>query len=128
MKDSSMLTVAAQPALFEGFEDAEEDRSTSFFEFVRVSRSEEGLVLAFQAAHLLGISNQRVCQLADKGALSSWEFWGKRYYSLKELGERRIADRKTGGRPRRTFVQMAKVAGKVIGGMDCAQVGAALLD
>ena len=128
MKDSSMLTVAAQPALFEGFEDSEDDLSTSFAEFLRLSREQEGLLLTAQVACILDVSSQRVGQLGDAGHLSTWEFWGKRYYSLREVGERRQAERKVGGRPRRTFGQMVKVAGKVIRGMDCPQVGAAVLE
>lgn len=121
-----MITVAAQPALFEGFEE-EDDLSTSFAEFRRLSLQEEGLVTGAQAADILGVSSARVTQIGDAGVFSTWEFWGRRYYSLKQVAERRVGERNKGGRPRTTG-QMLVVGAKLVRGMTLPQARAVLCD
>jgi len=121
-----MITVSAQ-LTFDGEEEIESDLSTSFAEFRRLSLQEEGLVTGAQAADILAISRGRVAQLGDAGAFSSWDFWGRRYYSLREMASRRGAELKKGGRPRSSGQKIA-VAAKLLGGMTAPQVGAALLD
>ena len=121
-----MITVSAQ-LTFDGEEELEADLSVSFSEFRRVSVREEGLVTASQAADILGVSKSRIGQLGEVGAVSSWSFWGRRYYSLREVGARRVAELSKGGRPRSSGQKMA-VAAKLLGGMTAPQVGVALLD
>jgi hypothetical protein len=119
---------ASQVALFAEFDEQEEDLSTSFFEFARVSREQEGLLSTAQAAIILGITSTCVGEYGRRGTLTRWEFWGKSYYSLREVGDRRFADRSKGGRPKRTLGQALKVGGKVMMGMDLPQCGAIAID
>ncbi len=120
-----MITVSAQ-LTFDGEEEIESDPSISFSEFRRLSVQEEGLVTGSQAADILGISPSRVGQIAETGVFSTWEFWGRRYYSLREVGARRVAELSKGGRPRSTGEKLC-LAAKLVGKSTAAQLGAAAL-
>jgi hypothetical protein len=95
---------------------------------MRVSQGEDGLLHAAQAAIVLDVSNQRILQLVDSGALRHWEFFGRKYVSARELVSRRSADVKKGGRPKKTVTERVKGTVKNLVTMDSAQVVSAALD
>jgi len=68
-------------------------------EYTRVMKGEAGpLVVRKVAAELLGLTRQRVDQLADRGKLRTWQFFDARYLSLPEVTAFRSVDRPTGVR------------------------------
>lgn len=123
-----MPSALVQMLLDGGVEKVDAATGLTFNRFMDVSREEGGLLSGQQAAILLDVSQQRVVQLMDAGALTTWEFLGKRYVSGREVAARRVADVNKGGRPRRNVVQRLKAMGKVVKANDRYQVASAILD
>lgn len=66
-------------------------------EYRRVMQGEAGpLIVRNVAAELLGLSRQRVDQLADRGRLRTWQFFDARYLSLPEVAAFKTLDRPSG--------------------------------
>lgn len=75
-------------------------------EFRSVSILQGGLIRLSDASRILGVSPQRVSQLADAGTLESWNFFGVRYVSATAVAER-LATPRLRGRPRNSELQAA---------------------
>ena len=72
---------------------------------------EKGLLNYAQAALLLDVSTKRVSELVRTGKLKPLDFLGRRYVSMREVGERYQQDLKA-GRPRRSVGRQAAAAVK----------------
>jgi excisionase family DNA binding protein len=121
-----MKKMHAAQLTFDGSEEAPVLDSGGIREFMRLSTSEEGLLHPAQAALVLDVSNQRVLELIETKRLRSWEFWGRKYLSARELVARRASDVK-GGRPKRTVAQRLVSSAKHLAMNDSAQVASAAL-
>jgi len=84
---------------------------------------EEGLLNYAQAGLVLDVSTKRVSELVRLGKLTRFEFLGRTYVSLREVGDRLSQQRKA-GRPRRSFGQRLLTAAKTVARSDVAQVAA----
>ncbi len=113
--------------LLDGTDEAPTNKTAGLREFRRVSEAESGLLHPAQAALVLNVSNQRVLELIATKRLRAWEFWGRKYLSVRELADRASSDIKT-GRPKRSLVQRVKATGKTLAMMDGAQVASAVLE
>jgi hypothetical protein len=122
-----MTKMHAAQMLLDGSEEAPAQDRGTFFEFMKVSQTEAGLMLPAQAALVLDVSNQRVLQLMEVGKFRTWTFFGKNYLSAREVDARRKSDIKT-GRPRRSLGQRLKLAGKLVAGMDAPQFAAVVVE
>ena len=56
-----------------------------FKEFVRVSKEQGDLVPVSLAAKLLGVTETRIGQLVEDGALGTWSYFGRRWLSATQL-------------------------------------------
>lgn len=92
-------------------------------EMSEVTVREEGLLNYAQAGLVLDVSTKRVSELVRLGKLNRFEFLGRTYVSLREVGER-LAQQVKAGRPRRSFGQRLATTVKVIARSDAAQLGA----
>ncbi len=122
-----MKKMHAAQLTFDGCEEAPLLESGGFSEFRKQSVEEDGLFLPAQAAIALDVHPSRVLQLMDAGILRTWDFFGKRYLSCREVGARRRAEVK-GGRPKRSTRQRIVDAGKIVVGNDLHQVASAAME
>jgi hypothetical protein len=123
-----MKKMEAAQLLLDGSEEAPPKVSWTFGQFMKVSRQEDGLFLPAQAAIALEVSNQRVLELIEVGRLRSWEFFGKRYVSCREVMQRVQSERLKGGRPKRTLGERVTSSAKILAGSDVAQVVSTALE
>ena len=94
---SSTLALQAQPA------DRAAARAQAYAELQEMSKAmveEKGLLNYAQAALLLDVSTKRISELVRLKKLKPFDFLGRRYVSMREVGQRYQQDLKT-GRPRR---------------------------
>jgi hypothetical protein len=84
---------------------------------------EEGLLNYAQAGLVLDVSTKRVSELVRLRKLTRFEFLGRTYVSLREVGDR-LAQQVKAGRPRRSFGERLSTTLKVIGQSDAIQIGA----
>ena len=94
---SSTLALQAQPA------DRAAARAQAYAELQEMSKAmveEKGLLNYAQAALLLDVSTKRISELVRPKKLKPFDFLGRRYVSMREVGQRYQQDLKT-GRPRR---------------------------
>ena len=84
---------------------------------------EEGLLNQAQAGLLLDVSTKRVSELVRLGKLTRFEFLGRTYVSLREVGDR-LARQVKAGRPKRSFGQRLSTTVKVVAHSDPLQVAA----
>jgi hypothetical protein len=87
---------------------------------------EEGLLNYAQAGLVLDVSTKRVSELVRLRKLTRFEFLGRTYVSLREVGDR-LAQQIKAGRPRRSFGQRLSTTVKVIAQSDTIQIGAEAL-
>ena len=86
------------------------------------SQQEEGLLNHAQAALVLEVSTRRVGELVELGKLKRFDFLGRTYVSVKDVMARRAADVKAGRPPRRLLGKRLKLAAKVVGKYDLANL------
>lgn len=94
---SSTLALQAQAA------DRAAVRAQAYAELQEMSKAmvrEKGLLNYAQAALLLDVSTKRVSELVRTGKLKPFDFLGRRYVSMREVGQRYQQDLKA-GRPGR---------------------------
>jgi hypothetical protein len=78
-------------------------RAQAYAELQEMSEAmvrEKGLLNYAQAALLLDVSTKRVSELVRTGKLKPFDFLGRRYVSMRDVGQRYQQDLKA-GRPRR---------------------------
>ena len=68
---------------------------------------EKGLLNHAQAALLLDVSTKRVGELVRLGKLTDFTFLGRKYVSMREIGERNRQELKAGRPPRTTDKRVA---------------------
>lgn len=94
---SSTLALQAHPA------DRAAARAQAYAELQEMSKAmveEKGLLNYAQAALLLDVSTKRISELVRLRKLKPFDFLGRRYVSMREVGQRYQQDLKA-GRPRR---------------------------
>ena len=77
-------------------------RAQAYAELQEMSKAmvqEKGLLNYAQAALLLDVSTKRVSELVRTGKLKSFDFLGRRYVSMREVGQRYQQDLKAGRPP-----------------------------
>ena len=90
---SSTLALQARPA------DRAAARAQAYAELQEMSEAmvrEKGLLNYAQAALLLDVSTKRVSELVRTGKLKRFDFLGRSYVSMREVGERYQQDLKAG--------------------------------
>src|SRR4051794_13177460 len=95
---SSTLALHAKPA------DRAAARAEAYTELQEMSKAmveEKGLLNYAQAALLLDVSTKRVSELVRLGKLRRFDFLGRTYVSMRELGQRYQQELKA-GRPKRS--------------------------
>jgi len=100
---SSTLALQAAPA------DRAAARREAYAELQRMSDAmveEKGLLNYAQAGLLLDVSTKRISELVRLGKLKPFDFLGRRYVSMREVGERCQQELKA-GRPRRSIGKRA---------------------
>jgi hypothetical protein len=100
---SSTLALQARPA------DRAAARAVAYAELQEMSEAmvhEKGLLNYAQAALLLDVSTKRISELVRLRKLKPFDFLGRRYVSMREVGERYQQDLKA-GRPRRSVGKRA---------------------
>src|SRR5882672_9529567 len=98
-------------------------RAKAYAELQEMSRAmvcEKGLLNYAQAALLLDVSTNRVSELVRTGKLRRFDFLGRTYVSMREVGERCQQDLKA-GRPRRSVGKRAVASIKAALKTDSAQ-------
>lgn len=98
-------------------------RAQAYAELEEMSKAmvrEKGLLNYPQAALLLDVSTKRVSELVRLGKLQRFDFLGRSYVSMREVGERYQEERKA-GRPRRSFAKSAMASVKAALKTDKAQ-------
>jgi hypothetical protein len=93
---SSTLALQARPA------DRAAARAQAYAELQEMSKAmveEKGLLNYAQAALLLDVSTKRISELVRLRKLKPFDFLGRRYVSMREVGERYQRDLRA-GRPR----------------------------
>ncbi len=98
-------------------------RAQAYSELQEMSKAmvrEKGLLNYPQAALLLDISTKRVSELVRTGKLKRFDFLGRTYVSMREVGERYQQELKP-GRPRRSVGKRAAVSIKAALKTDTAQ-------
>ena len=83
---------------------------------------EEGFLNYAQAGLVLNVSTKRVSELVRLRKLKRFEFLGRTYVSLREVGDR-LARQVKAGRPRRSFGQRLSTTLKVLAKTDAMQFG-----
>ena len=113
---SSTLALQARPA------DRAAARADAYAELQEMSKAmveEKGLLNYAQAGLLLDVSTKRISELVRLGKLQRFDFLGRTYVSMREVGERYQRELKA-GRPPRSFPKRAvasvKAAFKTDGG------------
>jgi hypothetical protein len=94
---SSTLALQARPA------DRAAARARAYAELQEMSKAmveQKGLLNYAQAALLLDVSTKRISELVRLRKLKPFDFLGRRYVSMREVGQRYQQDLKA-GRPRR---------------------------
>src|SRR6266481_6227381 len=89
-------------------------RAQAYAELEEMSEAmvrEKGLLNYAQAALLLDVSTKRVSELVRTGKLRRFDFLGRTYVSMREVGERYQQDLKA-GRPRRSVGKRAAASVK----------------
>jgi hypothetical protein len=89
-------------------------RAQAYAELQEMSEAmvrEKGLLNYAQAALLLDVSTKRVSELVRTGKLRRFDFLGRPYVSMREVGERCQQDLKA-GRPRRSVGKRAAASVK----------------
>src|SRR6266550_2435451 len=100
---SSTVALQARPA------DRAAARAEAYAELEEMSKAmveEKGLLNYAQAALLLDVSTKRISELVTLGKLKPFDFLGRRYVSMREVGERYQQDLKA-GRPRQSVGKRA---------------------
>jgi hypothetical protein len=100
---SSTLALHARPA------DRAAAREAAYAELQLMSKAmvdEKGLLNYAQAALLLDVSTKRVSELVRLGKLKPFDFLGRRYVSMRQVGERYQQAVKA-GRPKRNVAKRA---------------------
>lgn len=92
-------------------------------EMSEATMREEGLLNYAQAGLVLDVSTKRVSELVRLRKLTRFEFLGRTYVSLREVGDR-LGQQRKAGRPRRSFGQRLSTALKAVAQSDVAQVAA----
>src|SRR5881227_1888775 len=105
------MTIAASStlALQASRTDRAAARARAYAELQEMSKAmdeEKGLLNYAQAALLLDVSTKRVSELVRTGKLKAFDFLGRRYVSMREVGQRFQQDLKA-GRPRRSVGKRA---------------------
>jgi hypothetical protein len=98
-------------------------RAQAYAELQEMSEAmvrEKGLLNYAQAALLLDVSTKRVSELVRTGKLRRFDFLGRAYVSMREVGERYQQDLKA-GRPRRSVGKRAVASIKAALKTDRAQ-------
>jgi predicted XRE-type DNA-binding protein len=105
---SSTLALQGRPA------DRAAARVQAYAELQEMSKAmvrEKGLLNYAQAALLLDVSTKRVSELVRTGKLQRFDFLGRTYVSMREVGERYQQDLKA-GRPRQNVGKRAAASVK----------------
>ena len=105
---SSTLALQARPA------DRAAARAQAYAELQEMSKAmveEKGLLNYAQAALLLDVSTKRISELVRLRKLKPFDFLGRRYVSMREVGQRYQQDLKA-GRPRRSLGKQAAASVK----------------
>jgi hypothetical protein len=84
---------------------------------------EEGLLNYAQAGLVLDVSTKRVSELVRLGKLTRFEFLGRTYVSLREVGDR-LAQQIKAGRPKRSLGKRWSTTLKAVAHPDALQVAA----
>lgn len=114
---SSTLALHARPV------DRAAARQAAYAELQRMSQAmvdEKGLLNYAQAALLLDVSTKRIWELVRLGKLTPFDFLGRRYVSMRELGERYQQELKA-GRPKQSVAKRAVASVKAAFKTDAAQ-------
>lgn len=114
---SSTLALNARPA------DRAAARQAAYAELQNMSKAmvdERGLLNYAQAALLLDVSTKRVWELVRLGQLTPYDFLGRRYVSLREVGERYQQELKA-GRPKQGAAKRAVASVKAAFKTDAVQ-------
>ena len=114
---SSTLALQAHPA------DRAAARAQAYAELQEMSKAmveEKGLLNYAQAALLLDVSTKRISELVRLRKLKPFDFLGRRYVSMREVGQRYQQDLKA-GRPGRGFGKRAVASIKAALKTDSAQ-------
>jgi hypothetical protein len=121
---SNMSAIASSTlALHAGPVDRAAARQAAYAELQRMSDAmveEKGLLNYAQAALLLDVSTKRVWELVRLGKLKPFDFLGRRYVSMREVGERYQQELKA-GRPKRGLAKRAVTSVKAAFKTDKAQ-------
>ena len=115
---SSTLALQARPA------DRAAARAQAYAELQEMSKAmveEKGLLNYAQAALLLDVSTKRISELVRMEKLKPFDFLGRRYVSMREVGQRYQQDLKA-GRPRRGVRKCAVASIRAALKTDSAQV------
>jgi hypothetical protein len=110
-------------ALHASKEDRAAARAQAYAELQEMSNAmvdEKGLLNFAQAALLLDVSTKRIWELVRLGKLRRFDFLGRTYVSMRELGERYQQELKA-GRPRRSVGKRAVASVKAALKTDSAQ-------
>ena len=105
---SSTLALQARPA------DRAAARAQAYAELQEMSKAmveEKGLLNYAQAALLLDVSTKRISELVRLRKLKPFDFLGRRYVSMREVGQRYQQDLKA-GRPRLSLGKQAAASVK----------------
>lgn len=93
--------IRAQQMMLDGSaEQMPQNNENCLKRFLGISADEGGLLTPAQAAIVLGISNQRVLQLIEKGSLRAYRCFGRDMIPAREL-EARQTTKPPVGRPRK---------------------------
>lgn len=114
---SSTLALHARPA------DRAAARQAAYAELQKMSQAmvdEKGLLNYAQAGLLLDVSIKRISELVRLGKLRPYHFLGRRYVSMREVGERYQHELKA-GRPKRNVAKRAVASVKAAFKTDAAQ-------
>ena len=114
---SSTLALQARPA------DRATARAEAYAELQEMSKAmveQKGLLNFAQAGLLLDVSTKRISELVRLGKLRRFDFLGRTYVSMREVGERYQQDLKA-GRPRRSLPKRAVASVKAAFKTDKAQ-------
>jgi len=114
---SSTLALQARPA------DRAAARAEAYAELQEMSKAmveQKGLLNFAQAGLLLDVSTKRISELVRLRKLRRFDFLGRTYVSMREVGERYQQELKV-GRPRRSFPKRAVASVKAAFKTDGAQ-------
>jgi hypothetical protein len=118
-----MTAIASTLALQFDQADRAAARAQAYAELEEMSKAmidEKGLLNYAQAALLLDVSTKRISELVRLRKLKRFDFLGRTYVSMKEVGERYQRELRA-GRPRRSFAKSAMASVKAALKTDKAQ-------